>query len=287
LNLTNQSVDADAYKYVEMRGVGVIPAEPDISFFDAVPTQMLPDDRRSILTVQQIAAARLGRYAYLEIGSYLGGSLQPHLRDDRCVAAYSIDPRPRLQPDERGEDFQYQYITTQHMLDALAPAYGAFLGKLTSFERDVADIKSEEFPIRPQMCLIDGEHTDRAVFSDFRACLRIADRPCVITFDDAHIVYRGFAACVRDLQERGEVHRAYILPNRIGVIEIGELYLYREPAIFDRIARPDAYLYATGELDYYRRLVMTIKNFPVVRLARRVRNAMMTRRGAMGGEPLR
>jgi hypothetical protein len=280
LNPTSQSVNAAGSKDIDTQGLGTTLTEPDISFFDAVPTQLLPSDRRSIVALQQVTAARLGRYSYLEIGSYLGGSLQPHLRDDRCLAVYSIDPRPRRQADERGEEFQYQDVTTQHMLDALAPAYGASLSKLTCFERDAAEIKSEEIAIPPQLCLIDGEHTDRAVISDFRACLRLANRPCVIMFDDAHIVYRGFGACVRDLRERGEVHRAYVLPNRIGVIELGDLCLYREPAILDSLAQPDAYLYATDELDHYRRLVMSIKDFSGVRLARRVKNALMHRRGA-------
>src|SRR5262249_26485728 len=284
LSATNQSANGDGDTRMQTQGFRQMLPEPDISFFDAVPTQLLPGDRRSILTVQQVTAERLGRYAYLEIGSYLGGSLQPHLLDDRCVALYSIDPRPQAQPDERGEDFQYQDVTTQHMLDALAPAYGAALGKLTCFERGAADIKPEEIPIRPQLCLIDGEHTDRAVVSDFRACLRLASRPCVIMFDDAHIVYHGFAACIRDLEAPREVHRAYVLPNRIGVIELGELNFYREPAIFDRIARPDAFLYATNELDYYRHLVMTVKDSPAFRLARRVKNALTHRRGVIASE---
>jgi hypothetical protein len=265
----------------------MISTPADIAFFDAVPTQLLPGDRRSILTMQQLVAARLGRYAYLEIGSYLGGSLQPHLRDERCMALYSIDPRPRFQPDERGEDFEYPDNTTQRMLDALTPAYGEFLSKLTCFERDAADLRPEDVPNRPQICLIDGEHTDRAVLSDFRACLGLATRPCVILFDDAHIVYRGIAACLRELEEQGERFRAYVLPRKIGVIEVGPLGLYREPALLDLIATPEAYLEVTESLDHYRRIVMSIKDIPGARLARRVQHALLRRKGAMGGAPLR
>jgi hypothetical protein len=265
----------------------MISTQPDISFFDAVPTQLLPGDRRSILTVQQLVATRFGRYAYLEIGSYLGGSLQPHLRDQRCSAIYSIDPRPRFQPDERGEDFEYPDNTTQRMLDELAPAYGPFLSKLTCFERDAADLRLDEIPTRPQLCLIDGEHTDRAVLSDFRACLRLAARPCVTLFDDAHIVYRGIAACRRELDERGEAYRAYVLPQKIGVIEVGSPGLYREAPLLELLATADAYLTATESLDHYRRIVMSIKDIPGVRLARRMQHALLRRKGAIGGSPSR
>lgn len=259
----------------------------DIGFFDAVPTQLSSPDRRSILTVQQLVAARLGEYAYLEIGSYLGGSLQPHLRDERCVAVYSIDTRPAFQPDERGEKFEYPDNTTQRMLDTLAPAYGRHLRKLTCFERGAADVTTGDVPVRPQLFLIDGEHTDRAVLSDFRSCLRLAERPCVVMFDDAHIVYRGVRECIDELRRRGEPHRAYVLPEKIAVIEVGELGLHREPLLLEQLASADAYLFATDALDHYRRWVMAIKDVPGVRLVRRIQNLVLRRGGAVGGTPLR
>lgn len=260
-------------------------AELDISFFEAVSTQLSLADRRSVLTVQQLVAERLGQYAYLEIGSFLGGSLQPHLRDARCVALYSIDARPKFQPDERGEKFEYPDNTTQRMLDALAPTYGQQLNRLTCFDRDAADVLTSDVPVRPQLCFIDGEHTDRAVLSDFRACLRLAPRPCVIMFDDAHIVYRGLRACLTELRAQNEPYRAYVLPDKIGVIEVGELALHREPALMEQLATADAYLFTTESLDHYRQLVMAIKDFPGVRLVRRIQNAVLRRRGAVGGAP--
>lgn len=260
--------------------------ELDIAFFDAVPTQLTAQDRRSILTVQQFAAARLGRYAYLEIGSYLGGSLQPHLRDSRCIALYSIDPRPRSLPDERGEKFDYPDNTTQRMLDALAPTYGPHLQKLTCFERDAVEVSIDDVPVRPQLCFVDGEHTDRAVLSDFRACLRLASRPCVVMFDDAHIVYRGLRRCIEELHTRGEWYRAYILPDKIAIIEVGDLALYRDPSVAERLATADAYLFGTAALDHYRLWVMRIKDIPGVRLVRRIQNLVLRRRGAIGGTPL-
>lgn len=255
----------------------------DISIFDAVPTQLLEEDRRSILTVQQLVARRFGSYSYLEIGSYLGGSLQPHLADERCVAVYSIDPRPPRQPDERGELFDYPDNTTQRMLDALAGPYGAKLEKLRCFDMDARHVSADDVEVPPRLCLIDGEHTDRAVLSDFVACLSLATQPAVIMFDDAHVVYRGLRRCLEEADGRGVAVRAYVLPEKIAVLELGDAGLYREPELAERIATAEAYLYLGEFLDHYRQRVMTMKAIPGVRLARRIRNAVLGRGGAIGG----
>jgi hypothetical protein len=47
----------------------------DITLFDHIAlTQREPDDRRALLAIHD-AVARRGPFTYLEIGSYLGGSL--------------------------------------------------------------------------------------------------------------------------------------------------------------------------------------------------------------------
>ena len=40
-----------------------------------------------------------------EIGSHLGGSIQPYLLNSASLRIYSIDPRPPSQPDERERDW--------------------------------------------------------------------------------------------------------------------------------------------------------------------------------------
>ena len=72
----------------------------DTTLFDAVPCQLYDDDRRSLLAVQAAVRRRAGAYRYLEIGSYLGGSIQAHLLDPRCERIYSIDNRSAAAPDE-------------------------------------------------------------------------------------------------------------------------------------------------------------------------------------------
>jgi hypothetical protein len=55
----------------------------DVGLFDAIPSQTSADTRRSLLAVHRATARRHGEIAYLEIGSHLGGSLQPYLLDPR------------------------------------------------------------------------------------------------------------------------------------------------------------------------------------------------------------
>ena len=96
----------------------------------------------------------------------------------------------------------------------------------------------------------------------------------MITFDDANIVYRGLHACVDDLRSRREQYHAYVLPDKIGVIEVGDLG-YREPAMIEQLASMEAYLYATESLDQYRKWVIRINAIPGVRLAGRMRLALL------------
>src|SRR4051812_12044666 len=83
-------------------------AELDLSLFDVIPSQSTSDDKGSLLALQLAVRDAVGEYTYLEIGSYLGGSIQPHLLDPECRKIYSIDKRPRSQPDERGIDYIYE-----------------------------------------------------------------------------------------------------------------------------------------------------------------------------------
>lgn len=252
----------------------------DISIFDPVPTQLFPADRRSILAVQSAVAEHFGEYSYLEIGSYLGGSLQPHLIDERCSAIFSIDPRPRAQPDERGLKFEYPDNTTERMINALRPTYSDHLGKLRTFDSDASEVDPASFTPPPTLCFVDGEHTDRAVYRDFQVCLRASRHRGAILFDDAHIVYRGIAECIRSLREQNISHRAYFLPRKIGVIELGDAGLHRSPLIAELLATQDAYLYLGETLDPYRRRLLRLLELPGVRQLRGWRARLLS-----GGRP--
>lgn len=244
----------------------------DPSVYDAIETQLRPEDRRSLLALLSALRGEVGRYAYLEIGSHLGGSLQPVLLDASCTAAISVDPRPAIQADERGTDFAYPSNSTEAMTRGLRTALGeAAVGKLTCFERDASDVTVEDLPERPRFCFIDGEHTDRAVRSDFAACLRfLPAEGGVIAFDDVHVVFRGYAACIERLRLEGISHRSYVLADKIGVIEIGHLSLFSVPVLLERIADAGAFLSLAAELGRYRDAILAIARLPGARLVQRL-----------------
>src|SRR5438552_88943 len=88
----------------------------DVSLFDQVSlAQTHVDDRRALLAIHDALAER-GSFTYLEIGSYLGGSLQAMIADPRCECIISIDSRPEAPPDERGGWRPYPDNTTEAML---------------------------------------------------------------------------------------------------------------------------------------------------------------------------
>ena len=71
----------------------------DLGLFAQITSQSTESDKRSLLAVQDAVREIVGpegKYNYLEIGSYLGGSIQPHLIDQRCERIFSIDKRPKV-----------------------------------------------------------------------------------------------------------------------------------------------------------------------------------------------
>src|SRR5687768_4646160 len=105
-------------------------AAADLTLFAAIPSQSSAADRRSWLAVQRAVRRSPGGYAYLEIGSHLGGSLQPHLLDPLCRRIYSIDKRPAVQADDRGGTYHYAGNSTDRMLANLRRVDPAGLDKL-------------------------------------------------------------------------------------------------------------------------------------------------------------
>jgi hypothetical protein len=178
----------------------------DTALFDGVASQTSQRDRRSLLAVQRAVARRFGRYVYLEIGSHLGGSIQPHLRDRRCVRIYSIDPRPTSQPDDRSPGCRVDYPnnSTAAMLDALAKVSPNGIEKIRCFESDAAAVNRGAIEPRPHLAFIDGEHTRRAVLSDFAFCRAVLEPAGAVVFDDFPIVYPALLEIRRALRLDGE-----------------------------------------------------------------------------------
>src|SRR3712207_937341 len=92
-------------------------AARDIGLFRTIKSQTKKGDRASLLALEAGCAERFGTFSFLEIGSHLGGSLQPFACDERVREIVSIDLRPEVTPDDRGKGIPYLGNSTQRMLD--------------------------------------------------------------------------------------------------------------------------------------------------------------------------
>jgi len=193
------------------------------------------------------------KYNYLEIGSYLGGSIQPYLLDEKCARVFSIDKRPPSQPDERGATYSYLNNSTARMLENLKRV--APVDKITTIDGDTrGEVKPEQIDEKIQLCFIDGEHTDGAAFSDFKFCLDVLDASGAIVFHDAPTVYNGIAECIAHLEKKGIKFRAYSLPAVVFAVEIGDFPLHESQPILERLLNNHrSYIYSLQYNDYYRR----------------------------------
>ncbi len=225
----------------------------DLKLFEKIKSQSSDDDKQSLLACQLAVRKLKPDYKYLEIGSYLGGSIQPHLLDEKCARIYSIDKRPLHQPDSRGVDYTYLNNSTERMMEFLRAVAPEKIGKVTTIDGDTRRINSSEIEDKMSLCLIDGEHTDEAVFSDFRFCLKVLDENGAIVFHDASITYNGIADSIEYLKENSIKFRAYSLPDIVFVIEIGDFPLHQNKAILERLTNNhQSYIYSLQSNDHYR-----------------------------------
>ena len=107
----------------------------DLTLFERIPSQSTRGDRISWLALQRAVRNAKGSFTYLEIGSYLGGSLQPYLMDPRCRRIYSdlISGRARFLTI-RGSVYSYAGSTTERMLNNLRAIDNGQIGKVTCFK---------------------------------------------------------------------------------------------------------------------------------------------------------
>jgi hypothetical protein len=212
-------------------GVSERVAGLDTGLFDAIPSQTSQRDRRSLLAVQRATARRFGRYAYLEIGSHLGGSIQPHLLDPRCEAIYSIDPRPSRAPDDRAAGYivATDGNSTQRMLGLLRDLSPAAIGKVRCFDLDASQVDRSRIAAPPRIAFIDGEHTRRAVISDFDFSRAVLAPGGTVLFDDLPIVYPAVLEICRSLRRAGERFTTARLERKIFAIFFDEDLVRADP----------------------------------------------------------
>lgn len=185
----------------------------------AVPGQIGPNDVNVLTSVMDFIATQ-GSYRYLEIGSYLGASLQWHLTNPACVQVVSIDKRSRDKiKDERQIDYAYT-TTTQDMINALT-SNGLPIDKLITINGTV-----DKIPLDDQFDLVfvDAEHTNQAVFYDAVKCSESMNTNSIIMFHDDWIVYKGIEKFEEYLTNNQQIFRKFKMQDSdITVIVLGEL----------------------------------------------------------------
>jgi hypothetical protein len=225
----------------------------DWMLFDAIETQTTLNDRKSLLALHQVCADQHGRFAYLEIGSHLGGSLQVLIQDPRCERIVSIDSRPRRQPDERGPAWPYHDNSTARMRQLLEGIKEADLAKLETIDESTEKLKAEAIVPRPVLCFVDAEHTDKAIMRDAHFCRSVGNDDGWVAFHDVGIVYRGLSSFLDELARTGVEHRFYLLPDTILVVELGQPRLLRTRQVVDQIlGNASGYLWTLRDNDRFR-----------------------------------
>ncbi len=169
----------------------------DISIFKA-PTQTSNDDRVALETIRAFVSDKGFQYNYLELGSYLGGTLLPHLVSPDCSRILSVDKRVSFQPDERRtEGYFYAGITTDDLINELSRHVddSECLHKLETHDGVVGDLDPqlvlESYPSGFHLCFIDAEHTNEAVFSDFLHTYKLAASNSIIMLHDSWLLGAG------------------------------------------------------------------------------------------------
>jgi hypothetical protein len=206
----------------------------DTGLFDSILAQTSRGDKRALLALQEATARRYGLFVYLEIGSYLGGSLQAVVQDPRCAGIISIDPRPDAPPDKRTGTWPYADNTTAHMIELLRELPGADLSKLATLEVGTDALTPDALPARPHYCFVDGEHTDEAALRDARFCADALGGRGVIAFHDDNVVRDGIEAFLHEAW--GDVSMAVAFPGSVFAAELGSAGILRSPVVDRAIA---------------------------------------------------
>lgn len=211
----------------------------DSTLFSGILSQTTDDVKKSLLATQASVRDSIEEYVYLEIGSHLGGSIQPHLLDPKCKKIYSIDKRPPRQPDERGSMFEYPGNSTERMLSLLAAVNPVGIAKIECIDGDSRCISPSCIRFPPNLCFIDGEHTPAAVVADFDFCLKVCSPGAAIVFHDAQIVFRGLRSVVSRLVKARRKFSSHALSDAVYVICLDESQIPARLAQFSSQARED------------------------------------------------
>jgi hypothetical protein len=172
----------------------------NINKYFPIQSQTSEQDRVFIFDVLNLMKRSVGQFHYIEIGSFMGGSLAPFLIEDNCLSILSIDERERQQPDERGALYDYGSITSEKMIDNLHE-HGLSTSKLRVFDGSIDSVPPQN--IKFDLGFIDAEHTDEAAFRDYLYIMDFMNEDCLIMFHDSSLVSKALRHILIMLRKQG------------------------------------------------------------------------------------
>ena len=188
-----------------------------------IASQSTPADAETLKKIRNLLP-HAAPYRYLEVGSYLGASLLPHLMDPACETAISIDKRPTRQYDERNKFYSYEGVTTARMVGLLAAHAGPeAMSKLRTHDGTAGDLDLSAYAGTIDLAFIDGEHTTSAVFDDFLAVRRLMKPSSLIVFHDRLVVFQALMNVESLLRHSGQPFERAFLPESVCVVAIGDV----------------------------------------------------------------
>ena len=158
-----------------------------INNYFPISSQTSNKDKEILLAIIKFFNDNKRKYNYLEIGSFLGGSLTPFLMDNYCNLIYSIDKRNQKQDDERNRLWSYESISELDMIERLKKC-NLDISKLKTFNGDIKNFKINK---KFELAFIDGIHTDTNTFSDFLNTIDKVKKDCIILFHDSSVIFKS------------------------------------------------------------------------------------------------
>ena len=155
-----------------------------------IHSQTSEEDKIFLLNTIKFLHLNLKSYNYLEIGSYLGGSITPFLLDKKCKGVLSIDKRNLILPDERGENWDYKNISEKKMISNIIKK-GIKTDKLKTFNGKIKDLKKRKKIYN--LVFIDGEHTDINCFEDFINSMDFIKKDSIVIFHDSSVIFKAIS----------------------------------------------------------------------------------------------
>jgi len=204
----------------------------DLDLYSKIDSETTSADKKSLLAIQNAVRNSKESFVYLEIGSFLGGSIQPYLLDSKCKKIFSIDKRPEIQADERYlEGWKYSQNTTQGMLDNLKKISEENISKIVTFDNDASNVEKTKINPKADICFIDGEHTNSHVISDFIFCKHVINGAGLIVFHDCDVLFQGILFILRKLKRDREKFKAYFLSECVFVISFDNIIVDNEKGV--------------------------------------------------------